>query len=146
MTFSILANSFRKTCNKCDFVFINSSMQFGHIILMVILCFYTCVAKQTFIPMSNNEPNLTNVNMYNILSYYRVNISNDYKAEPEKIVFLNSKLKQMLEEHFDFENIFLLQANCIFIKKMNIYPKIRLTTFNNSYNGTHNVYISKQLP
>jgi len=43
--------------------------------------------------MSNNELNLKNVNMYNIRSYYRVNISNDYKAEPEKIVFLHSKLK-----------------------------------------------------
>jgi len=42
MTVSILANAPRQTYNKWDFLFLNSSIWLGHIVLMLIPCFNTC--------------------------------------------------------------------------------------------------------
>ena len=82
---SILTHAPRYTCNKCYVWLLNSSTcSYNTLILMLLPRFNTCVTKQTFISLSNNEFNLTHRNISNIHSYYEVNISNNRDELSEK--------------------------------------------------------------
>jgi len=54
------------------------------------------VTKHTVISLSNNEFNFTHMNIYDIRSHLKVNVSNDEADCYDKNMFLNSKLKLLL--------------------------------------------------